>query len=59
MTKDAGVFLSDDNVLLILGVSLSPEKEMVLTREKVPEIYKKIEFVLKEYIEGRFSLVLD
>ena len=59
MAKEAGVFLSDDNALLILGVSLSPEKEMILTREEFPEIYKKIEFVLDEYIEGRFSLVLD
>ena len=59
MAKDAGIFLSNDNELLILGVSLSPEKEMILTQENFPDIYEKIEFVLKEYIEGHFSLVLD
>lgn len=59
MAKEAGIYLSDDNAVLILGVTLEPDADMIFSRENFPDLYEKIEYVLQAYLDGKMKLVLD
>ena len=59
MAKEAGIYLSDDNAVLMLGVTLEPDADMIFSRENFPDLYEKIEYVLQAYLDGKMKLVLD
>ena len=52
-------FSSIELAVLMLGVTLEPDADMIFSRENFPDLYEKIEYVLQAYLDGKMKLVLD